>query len=80
MLLRYPGEIVPKVLYLGDWEHAQQTERMDELNIRRCAAAQRGQLHMHEQKEWVVHILGYLQFGRRAQTWFCQNLPVRSWQ
>ncbi|EIE24571.1 phosphatases II [Coccomyxa subellipsoidea C-169] len=32
---RYPGEIVPKVLYLGDWEHAQQTERMDELNIRR---------------------------------------------
>ena len=50
MQLRYPGEIVPKVLYLGDWEHAQQTERMDELNIRRCAAAQRGQLHMHEQK------------------------------
>jgi hypothetical protein len=38
LLPRYPGEIVPKVLYLGDWEHAQQTERLDELNIRRCAA------------------------------------------
>ncbi|BDA42767.1 probable dual specificity protein phosphatase 6 at N-terminal half [Coccomyxa sp. Obi] len=32
---RYPAEIVPKVLYLGDWEHAQQTERLDELNVRR---------------------------------------------
>ena len=32
---RYPGEIVPKVLYLGDWQHAEAAERLDELNIRR---------------------------------------------
>ena len=27
---------MPKVLYLGDWQHAEAVDRLDELNIRRC--------------------------------------------
>ncbi len=34
---RFPGQIVPGVLYLGDWADAEQHERMDELNIKRSA-------------------------------------------
>ena len=34
---RFPGEVVPKVLYLGDWGHAEQVERLDELGIKRCS-------------------------------------------
>ena len=32
---RYPGEIVPGALYLGAWQHAEDTERLDEINVKR---------------------------------------------
>ncbi|GIL44377.1 hypothetical protein Vafri_1861 [Volvox africanus] len=32
---KYPAQIIPGVLYLGDWGHATNLERLDELNIRR---------------------------------------------
>ena len=32
---RFPGEIVPRVLYLGDWADAEAHERLDELNVKR---------------------------------------------
>ena len=32
---RYPSIILPGLLYLGDWDAAQDLLRLDELNIRR---------------------------------------------
>ena len=32
---RYPGEIIPGLLYLGAWEHALDRARLQELNIQR---------------------------------------------
>lgn len=34
VIKRYPGEIVPRLLYLGDWDNALDTERLVELNVR----------------------------------------------
>lgn len=34
---RFPSEIIPGLLYLGDWAHAEALDRLNELNIRRCA-------------------------------------------
>lgn len=34
---RFPSEIIPGLLYLGDWAHAEALDRLAELNIRRCA-------------------------------------------
>ena len=33
---RFPSEIIPGLLYLGDWAHAEAVDRLSELNIRRC--------------------------------------------
>ncbi len=32
---RYPGEIIPGLLYLGDWELAKAFDRLDEINVKR---------------------------------------------
>lgn len=34
VIKRYPGEIIPRLLYLGDWDNALDTERLVELNVR----------------------------------------------
>ena len=36
---RYPGEIIPGLLYLGNWEHAQDFSALQDLGIKRCASA-----------------------------------------
>lgn len=35
LLCRYPGEIVPGLLYLGNWEHAQDFAALHDLGIKR---------------------------------------------
>ena len=35
----YPSQILPGQLYLGDWEHAADNERLAEMGIRRCGSA-----------------------------------------
>ena len=34
---RFPSEIIPGLLYLGDWAHAEAADRLSELNIKRYA-------------------------------------------
>ncbi|KAK9816993.1 hypothetical protein WJX72_007967 [[Myrmecia] bisecta] len=34
-LRRYPSEIIPGLLYLGDWSHAENTDRLNEINVKR---------------------------------------------
>jgi hypothetical protein len=34
---RYPSVILPGLLYLGDWGHAEHEERLKEIGIRRYA-------------------------------------------
>ena len=31
---RYPSEILPRVLYLGEWSHAENHERLQDLGVR----------------------------------------------
>lgn len=35
---RYPGEVIPGLLYLGDWDSATAFERLDEIKVKRWAA------------------------------------------
>lgn len=34
---RFPSQILPGLLYLGDWEHAESADRLNEINVKRCA-------------------------------------------
>lgn len=34
---RYPGEIIPGLLYLGNWEHAEDFAALQDLGIKRQA-------------------------------------------
>ncbi|KXZ47911.1 hypothetical protein GPECTOR_32g524 [Gonium pectorale] len=42
---KYPSQIVPGLLYLGDWDNAADTERLEELRIRRILT-----IHNHPEK------------------------------
>ena len=35
---KFPSEIIPGVLYLGDWSHAEAVDRLRELGVKRCAS------------------------------------------
>lgn len=36
---KYPSQILPGLLYLGDWAHAEAFDRLDEINIKRYTLA-----------------------------------------
>ena len=40
---RFPSEVVPGLLYLGDWSHAEELERLREINVTRYNAPEQVQ-------------------------------------
>lgn len=53
---RFPGEIVPGLLYLGDWDNARDVERLQELNIKTVVCVSRWVGEGCVGKAWFLHI------------------------
>jgi len=56
---RYPGEIVPGALYLGAWQHAEDTERLDELSVKRCNGLQHNLATFHNSHHIHAQVAGH---------------------